>query len=81
MDATFPLDALEGHHEYESPLVKRYATKEMSRVWSPAMKFTTWRKLWLALATAEKELGIDISDEQLEEMKAQLYNIDFEFAA
>jgi len=67
--------------QYDSPLVKRYATKEMSRVWSPAMKFSTWRKLWLALATAEKELGIDISDEQLEEMRDQLYNIDFDFAA
>jgi len=67
--------------QYDSPLVKRYATKEMSRVWSPAMKFSTWRKLWLALATAEKELGIDISDEQLEEMRNQLYNIDFDFAA
>lgn len=66
---------------YEHPLVKRYATKEMSYVWSPAMKFTTWRKLWTALATAEQELGIDISDEQLEEMRAKLYDIDFEFAA
>jgi len=44
------------------------------------MKFSTWRKLWTALATAEKELGIDISDEQIEEMKNNLYNIDFEFA-
>jgi len=58
-----------------------YATKEMSFVWSPAMKFTTWRKLWTALATAEQELGIDISDEQLEEMRTKLYDVDFEFAA
>mmetsp|Transcript_44084 Transcript_44084/g.134218 ORF Transcript_44084/g.134218 Transcript_44084/m.134218 type:complete len:462 (-) Transcript_44084:112-1497(-) len=53
----------------------------MSFVWSPAMKFTTWRKLWTALATAEQELGIDISDEQLEEMRTKLYDVDFEFAA
>jgi adenylosuccinate lyase len=52
----------------------------MSFVWSPAMKFTTWRKLWLALATAEQELGIEISDEQLEQMRANLYNVDFDFA-
>lgn len=79
--AECPEDALPEHQVYEHPLVKRYATKEMSYVWSPAMKFTTWRKLWTALATAEQELGIDISDEQLEEMRSKLYDIDFEFAA
>ncbi|EED86316.1 adenylosuccinate lyase [Thalassiosira pseudonana CCMP1335] len=73
----FPDDALTDHQKYEHPLVSRYATKEMSAVFSPAMKFTTWRKLWLALATSEKELGIDISDEQLQQMKDNLYNIDF----
>ena len=45
-----------------------------------AMKFTTWRKLWTALATAEQELGIDISDEQLEEMRSHLFDIDFDLA-
>jgi len=65
---------------YEHPLVKRYATKEMSFVWSPAMKFTTWRKLWTALATAEKELGIEISDDQLEEMRSHMFDVDFELA-
>ena len=58
----------------------RYATKEMSFIWSPAKKFTTWRKLWLALATAEQELGIDITDEQLQEMRDYLYDIDFAYA-
>lgn len=58
----------------------RYATKEMSFVWSPAMKFTTWRKLWIALATAEQELGIDITDEQLDQMRSKLYDVDFDFA-
>lgn len=77
----FPSDALPDHQVYEHPLVKRYATKEMSFVWSPAMKFTTWRKLWTALATAEQELGIEITDQQLAEMRENLYDIDFDFAA
>jgi adenylosuccinate lyase len=78
--AVFPEGALPDHQTYEHPLVKRYATKEMSFLFSPAMKFSTWRKLWTALATAEQELGIEISDEQLEEMRNKLYDIDFEFA-
>jgi len=79
--ADFPVDALpDSKRVYENPLVSRYATKEMSFVWSPAMKFTTWRKLWTALATAEQELGIDISDEQLEEMRSHLFDIDFDLA-
>lgn len=79
--AEFPDDALPGHRVYEHPLVQRYATKEMSFIWSPAMKFTTWRKLWTALATAEQELGLEISDEQLEEMRTKLFDVDFEVAA
>jgi len=78
---SFPDEALPDHRVYEHPLVQRYATKEMSFVWSPAMKFTTWRKLWTALATAEQELGLDISDEQLEEMRTKLFDVDFELAA
>ena len=53
----------------------------MSFIWSPAMKFTTWRKLWTALATAEQELGIDISDEQIEEMLKNIHDVDFDYAA
>ena len=53
----------------------------MSYIWSPAKKFSTWRKLWIALATAEKELGLDITDEQIEEMKAHIYDINYERAA
>ncbi|KAL3893424.1 MAG: hypothetical protein SGARI_008183, partial [Bacillariaceae sp.] len=79
--ADFPDDALPDQRVYEHPLVQRYATKEMSFIWSPAMKFTTWRKLWTALATAEQELGIDISDEQLEEMRTHLFDINFDLAA
>jgi len=76
-----PEDALPEHRIYENPLVKRYATKEMSFIFSPAMKFSTWRELWTALATAEQELGIDISDEQLAEMRSKLYDIDFKYAS
>ena len=79
--ATFPEDALPDQRRYEHPLVSRYATNEMSFIWSPAMKFTTWRKLWTALATAEQELGLNITDGQLEELRNNLYNVDFELAA
>ena len=48
-------------NSYESPLCSRYASKEMQFIFSPDMKFTTWRKLWVALAQAEKELGLDSS--------------------
>lgn len=53
----------------------------MQYVFSPDFKFGTWRKLWIALAEAEKELGIDITDEQIEEMKAHQTDIDYELAA
>jgi adenylosuccinate lyase len=66
--------------EYEHPLVERYASKEMSYIWSPQKKFSTWRKLWLTLATAEKELGLSITEEQLNEMKDHLNDIDFQLA-
>ena len=52
----------------------------MSEIWSPAKKFGTWRRLWLALAQAEKEMGLDITDEQLKEMKNHLDDINFEYA-
>lgn len=66
--------------KYEHPLVERYASKEMSFIWSPQKKFSTWRRLWLALAEGEKELGLKISDEQLEEMRLHLDDIDFDLA-
>lgn len=68
------------HEEYVSPLVERFATREMSELWSARRKFTTWRRCWIALAEAEQELGIEISDEQIEEMRAEVDNIDFERA-
>lgn len=60
------------HDKYEHPLVDRYASKEMSYLWSPSKKFSTWRKLWIALAEAERELGIDITEEQIAEMKSHI---------
>jgi adenylosuccinate lyase len=68
------------HRQYEHPLVSRYATKEMSLIWSPLNKFSSWRKLWTALAIAEQELGLDISDAQIDEMVKNLYSIDFDLA-
>ena len=65
---------------YVSPFVERFATKEMIALWSPQKKFSTWRKCWLALAEAEKELGLEISDEQIDELKNHLEDIDFEKA-
>lgn len=69
------------YNVYDSPLTGRYASQEMSYNWSPQKKFSTWRRLWLTLATAEKEFGLDITDEQLAEMAAHLDDIDFEAAA
>ena len=70
-----------GHTEYESPLAGRYASEAMQRLFSPQRKFSTWRRLWLALAEAEQKLGLDISDQQLREMTDHLDDIDFEAAA
>ncbi|XP_023297359.2 adenylosuccinate lyase [Lucilia cuprina] len=66
---------------YKSPLSTRYASKEMQYLFSDQNKFSTWRQLWIWLAEAEKTLGLDISDEQIAEMKANVKNIDFEAAA
>ena len=65
---------------YENPLCTRYASDEMKRIFSSDNKFSTWRKLWIALAESEKELGLDITDEQINEMKAHIYDIDYERA-
>jgi adenylosuccinate lyase len=66
---------------YENPLITRYSSKEMSYIFSDESKFSTWRKLWVALAEAEKELGLNITDEQINEMKENIYNIDYDMAA
>lgn len=65
---------------YSNPLVERYGSKEMLENFSPNKKFSTWRKLWIALAESQKELGLNITDEQIEEMKAVVDNIDYDLA-
>ncbi|WP_454054084.1 adenylosuccinate lyase [Clostridium sp. Marseille-Q7071] len=62
---------------YSSPFNKRYSSKEMSYIFSDEMKFKTWRKLWIALAEGEKELGLNITEEQINELKENIDNIDF----
>ena len=67
-------------NEYESPLNSRYASKEMKEVFSHDTKFKTWRKLWIALAETEKELGLDITQEQIDELKAHKDEINYDVA-
>ncbi|HIT09149.1 MAG TPA: adenylosuccinate lyase [Candidatus Merdivicinus faecavium] len=66
---------------YENPLCKRYASREMQEIFSDDRKFSTWRKLWVALAESEMELGLPITEEQVAEMRAHLYDIDYAAAA
>ncbi len=66
---------------YSTPLNSRYASKEMSFIFSDDMKFTTWRKLWIALAEGEKELGLNITDEQIKELKEHVNDINYDEAA
>lgn len=68
-------------NSYESPLCSRYASSEMQFIFSPDMKFTTWRKLWIALAESEQELGLNITDEQIAELKEHINEIDYERVA
>lgn len=68
------------HEIYENPLISRYSSREMAETWGDRRKFSTWRKLWIALAEAQQQLGLDISDQQLEEMRAAADQIDFESA-
>ena len=67
--------------KYESPLCQRYASDEMQNLFSPDKRYITWRKLWIALARAEKKLGLDITDEQIKELEDGLYDIDYEAIA
>lgn len=66
---------------YESPLNSRYASEQMKYIFSPDFKFRTWRKLWIALAESEKELGLNITDEQISELKAHADDINYDVAA
>ena len=65
---------------YQSPLSERYASKEMQYIFSPDKKFKTWRKLWIALAETEKELGLNITQEQIDELKAHVDDINYDVA-
>ena len=69
------------YDKYQSPLSERYASKEMQYIFSPDKKFKTWRKLWIALAETEYELGLDsVTKEQIEELKAHADDINFDVA-
>jgi adenylosuccinate lyase len=68
------------NERFVSPLAERVATEPMIRLWGPQRKFSTWRRCWIALAEAEQELGLPITDEQIEEMRAHVDDIDFEAA-
>lgn len=68
---------MENYSEYISPLSQRYPSKEMKYLFSPEKKFTTWRKLWVALAEAEKQLGLDITDRQIKELRDNRENVNY----
>ncbi|MFH1921893.1 MAG: adenylosuccinate lyase [Planctomycetota bacterium] len=68
-------------NQYENPLITRYASERMSEIWSPQRKFSTWRRLWVALAEAEAELGLSITPGQIGQLRTHVDNIDFEAAA
>jgi len=76
---------MDSHQVYDNPLVARYASREMAELWGPQRKFSTWRRLWLALAEAESELGLASDDgvtpritpAQLQEMRDHLDDVDF----
>ena len=69
------------HDSYQNPLCTRYAGKEMQRIFSDQQKYSTWRRLWLALAESEQALGLPITDSQLDEMRLHLDDIDYDLAA
>lgn len=71
---------MQEHDTYQNPLCRRYASRKMQEIFSDDRKFSTWRRLWIALAESEKELGLPITDEQIEEMKAHVGDIDYDVA-
>ncbi|QDU78731.1 Adenylosuccinate lyase [Polystyrenella longa] len=72
---------LSPHEQYQNPLITRYASPEMSRIWSAQTKHSTWRRLWVALAESEAELGLDISPAQINQLRENTENVDFAAAA
>lgn len=71
---------MDPHRIYENPLITRYAGQPMAELWSSRRKFSTWRRLWVALAEAEQSLGLNISDAQINELRAKVDDIDFDAA-
>jgi len=69
------------HDRYSSPLSERYASRAMVELWSPTMRYGLWRRLWLALAEAQRDLGLEIPDEALDQMRAHLDDVDFDAVA
>ena len=65
------------YDNYQNPLISRYSSQQMSELWGDRRKFEAWRRLWIALAEAESEMGLDVSSEQIEQMRGQVENIDF----
>ena len=72
---------MSGHSRYASPLAERYASQAMLELWSPQVRYGYWRRLWLELARAERELGVEIPDEAIEQIRSHLDDIDFETVA
>src|SRR5260370_20912276 len=69
------------HHDvYQSPLVTRYASRAMAETWSSQRKFSTWRRLWVELAEAERSLGLEINEAQVAALRAKVDDVDFEAA-
>src|SRR5262249_24321079 len=71
---------MHNYEYYENPLITRYASRRMARLWAPQARFTTWRRLWVALAEAEGALGVGISQEQIAALRDQVETIDFRAA-
>src|SRR5271166_725929 len=65
------------HEVYDNPLIGRYASRRMARLWSPQVKFTTWRRLWVALAESQRALGLSITEAQIDALRAQVETIDY----
>jgi adenylosuccinate lyase len=72
---------MSAHDRYSSPLADRYASRAMLELWSPRMRYGLWRQLWLALAEAQRDLGLEIPDDAIEQMRAHLHDIDFDAVA
>ena len=68
------------HDCYENPLITRYSSRQMAGIWGDQNRYSTWRKLWIALAESQQELGLEISDAQIEEMRTSIGTIDFDKA-